>query len=223
LKEPRSKDLQASRSHPSNEHYARIESENKQLRKQLADHKIAYSSSQKLLAESKAHGAQLHERLEEATGTIFRLRPQRQEHTESEIQGDFYRLSESIKNWIEMNCDGFLEDDHHGFEIMLHRSMDGNPGVETILKRFQLKAQDLIELKEHVLAAIVMRHLFDGILNRLLSTLLREEEEGLLTDIYESMATMDPPKGNLPHPSCVDDNANDPLASRSAHDAHLEK
>lgn len=206
MKEPRPKDSQSSRSHPSNQHDARIESENKQLRKQLADYKTAYSSSQKLLAESKAHGAQLYERLEEATATIFRLRPQRQEHTESEIQGDFHTLSESIKNWIETNCGGFLEDDHHGFEIMFNRSLDGSPGVETILKRFQLKAQDLIELKEHILAAIVMRCLFDGILNYSLSILLKEEEEGLLAAIYESMATMHPAKGNLPHPSCVGDN-----------------
>jgi thiamine phosphate synthase YjbQ (UPF0047 family) len=106
---------------------------------------------------------------------------------------------------------------------MLNRSMDGNPGVETILKKFQLKAQDLIDLKEHILAAIVMRNVFDGILNRPLSILLKEDEEGLLTSIYESMATMNPPKGNLPHSSCVDDNANDTLVSRSAHDAHLEK
>ena len=223
MKVPQSKDPQSSRSHLSNEHYARIESENKQLRKQLADHKTAYSSSQKLLAESRARGAQLHGRLEEATAAIFRLRPQRQEHTESEIQGDFHTLSESIKNWIEMNCDGFLEDDHHGFEIMLNGSIDGSPGVEIILKRFQLKAQDLIELKEHILAAIVMRYLFDAILNHPLSILLKEEEEGLLSAIYESIAIMDPPKGNLPHPSCVADSANDLLVPRSAHDPHLEK
>ena len=223
MKESRSKDFQASRYHPSNEYYAIIDSENKQLRKQLADYKAACSSSQKLLTESKAHVAQLHERLEEATATIFRLRPPRQEHTESEIQGDFYRLSESIKNWIEMNCDGFLEDDHLGFESMLNRSMDVNPGVETILKRFQLKVRHLIELKEHVLAAIVMRYLFDGILNRPLSILLKEGEEGLLKDICESMATMDPPKGSLPNPSCVDENTNDLLVSRSSHDARLEK
>jgi hypothetical protein len=166
----------------------------------LADYKTACSSSQKLLAESKARGAQLRERLEEATATIHQLRPQRQEHTESEIQGDFHTLSESIKNWIEINCDGFLEDDHHGFETMLNRSIDGGPGVESILKRFQLKVQELIELKEHILAAIVMRYLFDAILNRPFSNLLKEAEEGFLTAIYESMATMDPRKGNLLHP-----------------------
>lgn len=105
-----------------------MESENKQLRQELADCKTAYSSSQKILAESKARGAQLHERLEQARAIIFRQRPQRQEHTEGEIQGDFYRLSESIKNWIEINCDGFLEDDHRGFEVMLDPSIDGNPG-----------------------------------------------------------------------------------------------
>jgi hypothetical protein len=132
-------------------------------------------------------------------------------------------LSESIKNWIETNCDGFLEDNHHGFEIMLNRSMDGNPGVETILKRFQLKSQDLMELKEHVLAAVLMRYVFDRILNRPLSILLKEEEEALLIDIYESMMTMDPPKGNIPHLSFVGDIANIPLISRSAHIAQLEK
>lgn len=189
----------------------------------MADYKIGYSSSQKSLSESKAREAQLHERLEEDTATIFRLRPRRQEHTESEIQADFYKLSESIKNWIEINCEGFLEDDHHGFEIMLNRSMDGNPGVKTILKRFQLRTRELVDLKEHVLAAVVMRYLFDGILNRPLSILLKEEEEGLLKDIYQSMATMDPPKGNLPHLLYFDDNTNDPLVSRSAHDADLEK
>ncbi|KAG4432938.1 hypothetical protein IFR05_011584 [Cadophora sp. M221] len=223
LKESQTKDPQSSRSYPSNERYAGIESENKQLQKQLADYKTACSSSQKLLAESKARGAQLRERLEEATATIYRLRPPRQEHTESEIRGDFHALSESIKNWIEITCDGFLEDDLHGFETMLNRSIEGAPGVESILKRFQLKAQDLIELKEHILAAIVMRYLFDAILNRPFSNLLNEEEEGLLTAIYESMTTMDPPKGNLLHRLCVSDNANYLLASRAAHDPHLEK
>jgi predicted nuclease with TOPRIM domain len=110
LKKPRSEDVQASRSHPSNERYARIQSENEQLRNQLADFKAAYFNIHEVLTKSKTHRAQLNERLEEATATIFQLRPQRQEHTESEIQGDFYKLSESIKNCIEMNCDGFLED-----------------------------------------------------------------------------------------------------------------
>lgn len=168
-------------------------------------------------------GAQLHERLEEATATIFRLRPQRQEYTESEIQGDFHTLSESIKIWIEMSCDDFLDDDHQGFEIMLNRSMDRSPGVITILNKFQLKAQELVDLKEYVLAAVVMRYLFDEILNRPFSILLKDEEEGLLNAIYEKMATMNPPKGNLPCLSSVDDNANNLLAPRFAHKAHLEK
>jgi hypothetical protein len=189
----------------------------------LAYYKTACSSFQKKLAELKAHRAQLHEHLEEAKATIFRLRPPRQEHTESEILGYFDKLSESIKNWIETNCDGFLEDNDHGFEIMLNRSINGNSGVERILKRFQGKSQDLIDVKEHVLAAILMRYLFDGILNRPLSILLMEEEEGLLNGIYENMATMDPPKGNLSHFSCVGGSANDMLIFRFANEAHLEK
>lgn len=223
MKEPQSKDLQASRSQPLNEYYARIESENKQLREQMAGYKSAYSSSQRKLAELKAHSAELHERLEETKATIFRIRPQRPEHTETKIQKDFYKLSESIKNWIETNCDGFLENNNYGFEIMLDRSINGNSGVETILKRFQRKAQDIINVKEHVLAAILMRYLFDGILSRPLSILLMEEEEGLLNGIYENMATMNPPKGNLSHFSCVGGSANDMLIFRFGNEAHLEK
>jgi hypothetical protein len=68
-----------------------------------------------------------------------------------------------------------------------------------------------------------MCYLFDAILNRPFSNLLNEGEEGLLTAIYERMATMDPLKGNLLHSLCVSDNANDLLAPRSAHDLHLEK
>lgn len=81
---------------------------------------------------------------------------------------------------------------------MLNNSVGGNSryeGIESILKRFHLRVQDLIEIKEHVLAAIVIRYLCDVILGRLLSFLLREEEEALLSAIYESMATMDSSKG----------------------------
>ena len=137
LEESQSKSSQSGRSQPLNEHYARIESENKQLRKQLADYETAYSSSQNKLAE--------------------------------------------------------------------------------------LKAQDLTDVKEHVLAAILMRYLFDEILNRPLSILLKEEEEGLLNGIYENMATMEPPKGKLSHFSCVGGSANDMPIIRFANEAYLEK
>lgn len=113
-----------SRSQPSDTQYAKIRSENEQLRKQLADYQAAYFNSQQLLAESEARATELHNRFEDATATIYRLRPPRQEHTESEIQGDFDALCESIKNWIELNCCDFLDDDNYGFEIMLKESTD---------------------------------------------------------------------------------------------------
>lgn len=223
LEESQSKNSQASRSQPLNEHYARIDSENKQLRKQLADCKTAYLSSQKKFAELKAHRAQLREHLGEARATILRLRPQRQEHTESEIQEHFSRLSESIKNWVETNCDEFLDNNDYGFKIMLTPSINGNSGVGSILKRFQGEVQDLTDVKEHVLAAVLMRYLFDEILNRPLSILLKEEEEVLLNGIYENMATMEPPKGKMSHFSCVGCSANDMPMSRFANEAQLEK
>jgi hypothetical protein len=193
---------------PANTQYEKIKSENEKLRMLLEKYQADYSNSQQLLAESNALATQLHHRFEEATATILRLRPPRHEHTESEIQEDFHALSESVKNWIESNCCGFLDNDAQGFEIMLKNSTDGDSWIERILRRFQWKAQYIIELKEHVLAAIIMRYLVDAVLNRPLSILLDERQEGLLTSIYDSMATMDPPKGNSTNLSCVDASTN---------------
>ena len=213
----------ASGSHLSNENYTKIESENKQLREALAEYKVALSSAEKSLKESKSHGIQLHERLEEATTTLFRLRPQRQEHTEGEIQGEFHTLSESIKNWIERNCAGFLEDDEYGFETTLNRCR-GTPGMETIVESFQLRPNDLTDLKEHVLAAILMRYLFDKILSHPWPIVLGREIESFLKDIYKSMERVDSPKGNtFYHSPFSYSNANNLLAFRPFYNVHLEK
>lgn len=80
---------------------------------------------------------------------------------------------------------------------MLKESTDGDSWIKTILMSFQQRAQYILEVKEHVLAAIIMRYLVDGILNRPLSILLDECQEGFLRSIYDNMATMDPPKGNF--------------------------
>lgn len=117
-------------------------------------------------------------------------------------------------NWIELNCCDFLDDDNHGFEFMLTESTDGTSWIETILKRFQQKEQYILEFKEHVLAAIIMRYLVDGILNHPMSILLDKHEEGLLISIYESMAKMDPPKGNFILFPCANASANYPLPSQ---------
>jgi hypothetical protein len=216
MKEPGSEDSQYSLSHPANEHYAIIESENKQLRKELAECKTSCSAYEVSLAESKAWYA-------DAVATLFRLRPQREECTETEIEENFDALLHSIQSWVERNCSDFLDNDHQGFEIMLNRGIGGNPRVETILKRFQLNTKDLVEFKDRILEAIVMRHLFDGILNQSWPILLKEGEEDLLTRIYESLATTDPPKGNLPYPGYLYDDANGSLVARFTYDAHLEK
>lgn len=84
---------------------------------------------------------------------------------------------------------------------MLNHS-NRNPKVESISESFQ-KSKDIIEPKEHILAVVIMRYLFDEFLNRPLSSLLKEEEEDLLTNIYNNMETMEPPKGNLPIPDVL--------------------
>ena len=176
--------------------------ENKELRRHVANHKIATVSLQNTLAESKADRAQLKQLLEESKATIFHLRPRGKEHTESEIEGDYRSLLESIKSWIETNCGEFLDDEVHGFEIMEtdNKTKNANPEpFEIILARFQTKSQYDFMLKEHILAAVVMRYLFDRVLNQHWPLTLREEDQKLLDAVYNRMTKMDPPKGKFAH------------------------
>ncbi|KAH8767805.1 hypothetical protein F5882DRAFT_509748 [Hyaloscypha sp. PMI_1271] len=110
--------------------------------------------------ESETQREILQQRLEEASNTILRLRPPRQEYTESEIEEDYERLIKAIKNWVSVNCEAFLDDDSHGYGALLrhspHQSNYLEP-FEEIIAKFHSKFSQWAEPKEHVLVAVVMR------------------------------------------------------------------
>lgn len=153
------------------QHYANIDSQNKELRDHL-------TSLQAKLAEAEARGAGLQQRLEEASNTIFRLRPQRQECTESEIEEGYRKLTMLVKNWIAVNCESFPGDELRRLDTT------GN-------YKFGPEAEEL------VLVALVMRYLFTRILNQSFSVLLGDYERDFLTTIQNSMENMELQKGKF--------------------------
>jgi hypothetical protein len=181
-------------------HYTTIVSQNGEFQNQLKKNQAALSSLQAKLAESESRRAELQQHLEEASNTIFRLRPQRQEYTESEIEEDYRKLTKVIRNWINMNCESFIDDDLRGFDtISSYRLGPGaHPEIyEAIIYRFQLEPNLWTEAKEHVLVAVVMRYIFDRILHKPFSVLLGYDEQDFLTAIQNSMGNMEPQKGEL--------------------------
>lgn len=188
-----------------------MEAENKNLRKLLEECKTS----------SKAREAELQNSFDEVSAALFCLRPQRRERPQAEIERNFDELRFTIGNWTSSNCEDFLSNDYQGFDIMLNCGTNKNPGVEVILKRFQQSALDIAEFKNKILEAIVMRHLFDGILSHSWPILLSRGEQDLLTRLYEILETGDFPKGNFPSLLYIYDDANC-LVARFTYEAHLE-
>jgi hypothetical protein len=88
------------------------------------------SSCGKSLQELKTENDQLHLRIEEATATLARLRPP---HT-NKIAQLYDGLSNQSTTWA---LESF---ENRGFETMLSCSIARYPGVEAILRTFQLEA-----------------------------------------------------------------------------------
>ena len=180
--------------------HASIDSQNKELRDHIKKNQAALTSLQAKLAEAEARGAGLQQRLEEASNTIFRLRPQRQECTESEIEEDYRKLIMLVKNWISVNCEPFLDDDLCGFDTIgsYRLSPAAHLGTfEAIMLQFHSESSRWIEAKEHVLVAVVMRYLFTQILNQSFSVLLGDDERDFLATIQNSMENMELQKGKF--------------------------
>ena len=142
------------------------------------------------MRESEAQREILQQRLEEASNTILRLRPPRQEYTESEIEEDYERLIKAIKNWVSVNCEAFLDDDPHGYGALLrhspHQSNYLEP-FEEIIAKFHSKFSQWAEPKEHVLVAVVMRYVYEWILTQDFSVLLTPEERSNLASIEKGL------------------------------------
>jgi hypothetical protein len=186
------------------EQYCRnIESQNRELQEYIKKCQAALTCYKSKLAESGACAAGLQQRLEEASNTIFRLRPQRQECTESEIEEDYRKLIKLVKNWVSVNCESFVDDDLRGFDTIGSGRSGPAAHLETceaIISQFQSESSRWIEAKEHVIAAVVMRYLFDRVLNQSFSVLLDDQEQHFLATIQSSMENMEVQKGELQAP-----------------------
>lgn len=182
------------------QNYMEIDSQNKELRNQMKKNQAALTALQARLAKSETRGADLQQRLEEASNTIFQLRPQRQEYTESEIEEDYRKLVIFVKDWVNVNCESFLDDDDRGFDMIRNhkngRAAHPEPW-EIIMLQFQSEPRRWIEAKEHILVAVVMRYLFDQILNQSFSAIISDGGRNFLATIQNSMENMEPQKGEF--------------------------
>ncbi|OBT43285.1 hypothetical protein VE00_06924 [Pseudogymnoascus sp. WSF 3629] len=195
---------QSSHERPSIEDFRHIEAQNKKLQHRLMQCEETVHCLQSSLAESQAHEANIQEHLNQATATIFRLRPRRQEVTETVVQEDYRMLTMSIENWIEANCEEFLDNDLATFVIIDSSSAGATARPEKfkeILLRFQSKPDHWVEVKEKVLAAIIMRYVVDKVLCQPLSIFLSDREMDILTAIEISMGSMELKKAINSHPN----------------------
>jgi hypothetical protein len=177
-----------------------IELQNKELRNQMKKNQEHLEGLQSKLKESEVARANLQQLFEEASETIFRLRPQRQECTESEIEDDYGKLIKSVQNWVDVNCGIFLDDGSRGFwEI---GKQESEPGAEPqpfekIISDIQSEAGHWVEAKGYMLEAVVMRYLIDRILHKPFSILLPDSQRDFLVAVEKSMGKMEPQKGEL--------------------------
>ncbi|KAH8807945.1 hypothetical protein F5884DRAFT_349945 [Xylogone sp. PMI_703] len=170
--------------------YRHLQSQHEQTLHCIQKEKRTIESLKITLQKSEAERADIQQRLEEASNTIFRLRPQRQEYTESEIEEDYERLVKGVKNWVSINCESFVEDDLLGFDALGHRKLppgDHFEASEEIILQFQSQSMRWIDAKEHILVAVVMRYLYQQILNQHFSILLYPEERDFLANIQAGM------------------------------------
>ncbi|KAH6671164.1 hypothetical protein B0J14DRAFT_656150 [Halenospora varia] len=172
------------------QHYRLLKSQHEQALHHIQKETQTMNSLKVSLEESEAQRANFQQRLEEASNTIFRLLPQRQEYTESEIEEDYERLVKVVKNWVSINCESFVDDDVQGFDALGRCRLppgDHLEAFEDVILRFQSQSIRWIDAKEHVLVAAVMRYLYERILNQPFSILLLPEERNFLANIQIGM------------------------------------
>jgi hypothetical protein len=183
------------------QHYMHLKSQHGQALHHIQKEKQTMNSLKVSLEESESQRANFQQRLEEASNTIFRLRPQRQEYTESEIEEDYERLVKVIKNWVNINCESFVDDDVQGFDAVGRckpPSGDHLEAFEEVILRFQTQSMRWSDAKEHVLVAVIMRYLYERILNQPFSILLHPEERNFLANIQVGMEDTRLQKGETP-------------------------
>jgi hypothetical protein len=157
------------------------------------------SHLQEALRDSKAEITRLEARVEDldrrredAVATLFRLRPQRKECTETEVKEDYLLLKDSIENWVEKNCESFLDNEQLGCDRI---GGDIPLGYECILNNFRSQPNRWDDAKDQVLVAVIMRYVFDNILCHSFPVWLHGDHKVLLHDIEKAIENLEPKRG----------------------------
>jgi hypothetical protein len=143
---------------------------------------------------------ELERRLEESVSTLFRLRPQRLQCTETEVKDDYHTLTRSIKIWVESNCEDFLDDDDLGFEFFQQDRQNGSSrsqAFDYLLGELSQRPRSWNKFKDSILAALIIRCLLDLVLRSQFPVWLQDIHKEFLHELEDSMKTLEPERGRF--------------------------
>jgi hypothetical protein len=156
--------------------------------------RMLQASARDLEAQKKG----LVERCEDAESTLLRLRPQRQQCTETEVKEDYELLKASIRRWVNNNCEAFLDNEQLDCGMIgddTSRRHGQLQGHEIILQNFRQQSNRWDDAKDQLLIAIITRYIFDRILSRPYPLGLSGEGQALLDKIEKNMESLEPRRG----------------------------
>jgi hypothetical protein len=182
-----------------------VASQNAVLHQQLKIHHQTISHLQETarITQSRAKDLELQnqalvERCEDAESILFRLRPQREQCTETEVKGDYESLKVSVMAWVNKNCEAFLDNEQLGCDMIGDDASKMHGQVsdyDIILQKFRSQSNRWEDAKYELLIAIIMQYVFERILSRSYPLGLLQEEEALLNKIEKSMESLKPRRG----------------------------
>ena len=179
---------------------SRLQSENVSLHHLLKQYEKEFTHARSVQENSNARIHDLEQRLEESVSTLFRLRPQRLQCTETEVKDDYHSLTQSIKTWVEANCGDFLDDNDLGFEVFQQERPGGSncsQAFHILLDKVSQQPGRWNEIKDNILAALIMRYLVDLVLRSQFPVWLQDGHWDFLHDLENSMDTLEPKRGKF--------------------------
>jgi hypothetical protein len=137
------------------------------------------------------------ERCEDAEATLLRLRPQRQQCTETEVKEDYELLKASIQTWVDNNCESFLDNEQLGCDLIGDETSGHNQlySYKIVLQNFHQEPSRWDDAKDQLLISIIMRYVVEKILSRPYPLGLFRDGRSLLSDIEKSMESLEPRRG----------------------------
>jgi hypothetical protein len=224
--------LLAEANHSVREHVRDLESQNTQLyhqlnfcQQELSGFQGALQDSQVQIKNLEARAEDLELRRQSAVSTLFRLKPQRQDCTETEIKDDYQSLKDSIEKWVNTNCEAFLDNEQLSYDRIegnISGDRDRVKDYEIILHNFRSQSDRWNDAKDQVLISIIMRRVFYYILRPSFPAWLSKENVSLLHEIEKNLENLEPKRGKS-QPSFRKIIVNGSIPDRSSYTSQLEK